>query len=94
LCGIRAELYGELVGGQSEVSEEVANLLLAGVDDLTGRSLVDGGCDIPAELLESVAELLLERVCRQRGFARHWFLLSDANRQLLRPKPSRRFSQK
>jgi len=64
LRGVGAELYGEVVGGQSEVRQQVADLLLTGVDDLTGGSFVDGLSDVTAELLESVAELLLERVGR------------------------------
>lgn len=93
--GVGAELEGDLVSGESKVGQEVADLLLTGVDDLTGGSFVDSLGDVSAELLESVAELLLERVGRQGGLARHWFLLSvAANRQLLRPRPSRRFSQK
>ena len=41
--GVEAELDCGLVGGSPEVGEEVANLLLAGVDDLAGGCAVDGG---------------------------------------------------
>lgn len=82
--GIGAELESDLVSGESKVSEEVANLLLAGVDDLTGRSLVDGGRDISAELFKADAKLFLKSACRQSGDAGHWLLLSThANSQLL-----------
>jgi hypothetical protein len=83
LCGVGAELEGDLVSSQSKDGEQIANLLLAGVDNLTGGSLVDGGGDISAELLEADAELLLEGVRRQSGIAGHWLLLSTrANTQL------------
>jgi hypothetical protein len=42
LRGVGAELDGGLVSGLSEVGEEVANLLLAGIDDLTGGRLEIG----------------------------------------------------
>lgn len=82
--GVGAELEGDLVSGESKVGEQVANLLLAGVDDLTGGSSVDGGSDISAELFEADAKLFSEGVCRQSGDAGHWLLLStQANSQLL-----------
>jgi hypothetical protein len=80
LRGVGAELDGDLVGGPSEVGEQVTNLLFAGVDDLTGGSLVDGGSDFPAQLLEALAELLLESVCREGRFRRHGLLLSQVTR--------------
>jgi hypothetical protein len=77
LCGVGAELKSNLVSGQSKVGEQVANLLLAGVDNPTSGCLVDGGGDISAELLEADAELLLEGVRRQRGG--RWTLASPVN---------------
>lgn len=53
--GIEAELDGGLVGGLSELSEEVADLLLAGVDDLASGSPVDSGGHILTKLLEAAA---------------------------------------
>lgn len=82
--GVGAELESDLVSGQSKVGEEVANLLLAGVDNLPGGCLVDSGGNISAELLEADAELLVEGIRRHRGVAGHWLLLSTrANWQLL-----------
>src|SRR5438874_13218549 len=57
LRGVGAELQGGLVGGLSEVRQEVAHLLLAGVDDLTGGSRVDGSGDVLTELLETATQL-------------------------------------
>jgi hypothetical protein len=62
LRGVGAELEGGLVGGRSEGGEEVADLLLAGVDDRPGGSLVDGGGHVPAELLEVVTEVVAKGV--------------------------------
>ena len=56
--GVEAELDGGLVGGLSEVGEEVADLLLAGVDDRPGGGGVDGGGNALTELLEAAAQLL------------------------------------
>jgi hypothetical protein len=55
LRGVGAELDSGLKGGLSEVSEEVADLLLALIDDRSGRSRVDGGGHILAKLLEATA---------------------------------------
>src|SRR5919205_2336394 len=60
LLGLEAELDSGLVGGLAEARQEIAHLLLAGVDDLTGWRLVDGLGHPPAELLELRAELLHE----------------------------------
>src|SRR4051794_26950027 len=60
LLGLEAELDGVLVGGLAGAGQEVADRLLAGVNDLAGRGLVDGIDDPPAELLELGAELLDE----------------------------------
>ena len=56
--GVGAELDGGLIGGGAEVSEEVTNLLLAGVDDRSGGCGVDGGSHILTKLLEAAARLL------------------------------------
>jgi hypothetical protein len=48
-------LDGGLVGELAETSEEVANLLLAGIDDLAGWGLVDGVGYPLTELLELAA---------------------------------------
>ena len=56
--GVGAELEGGLVGGRPEVSEEVADLLLAAVDDGPGRGVVDGGSHVPTEFLEALAQLV------------------------------------
>jgi hypothetical protein len=75
LRGVGAELDGGLIGGGAEVSEEVTNLLLAGVDDRSGGCGVDGGSHILTKLLEAAAQLLQEGVRRQGGFGRHDLLL-------------------
>jgi hypothetical protein len=51
-----------LVSFATEVDEEVADLLLAGVDDVTGRGLVDGIGDAATEFLEAAAQALQEGV--------------------------------
>ena len=71
--GIGAELQGGLVGGLAEVRKEVADLLLAGVDDLAGGSTVDGGGHVPAQLLEAALQLSQQSVRRQGRFASHGF---------------------
>ncbi len=55
--GVQTELYGGLVGGLTQVREEVADHLLTGVDDLASRSPVDGVRDLLAELVEFAAQL-------------------------------------
>ena len=55
--GVEAELDGGLKRGQSEVGEEVADLLLAGVDDLAGGGEVDRSGHILTKLLEATAQL-------------------------------------
>jgi hypothetical protein len=55
LRGVGAELEGGLIGDLSEVGEEVANLLLAGIDDLSGGRLIDGGSHILTQLLKMAA---------------------------------------
>jgi hypothetical protein len=55
LRGVGPELQGDLVGSLAEVSEEVADLLLAGVDDLAGGGEVDGGGNVLTQLLEAAA---------------------------------------
>jgi hypothetical protein len=76
LRGIEAELDGGLIGGQSEVGEEVADLLLAGVDDLAGGGGVDRGRHILTESLEATAQLLQEGVGEQGRFGGHGRLLT------------------
>jgi hypothetical protein len=74
LRGVGAELDGGLVSGLSEVGEEVANLLLAGIDDLTGGRLVDGLGHVLTELLEASTQLFQKGVRREGGFGRHRLL--------------------
>jgi hypothetical protein len=64
LRGVGAELDGGLISGLSKVGEEVADLLLAGIDDLTGGCLVDGVSDVLTELLEASAELMQKSIRR------------------------------
>lgn len=73
--GVGAELKGGLIGGRSEVSQQVANLLLTGVDDLTGRSPVDGGSHILTQLLEAASQLIHKGVRGQEGVSCHAILL-------------------
>src|SRR6185312_17110977 len=60
LRGIEAELNGGLIGGLTEVGEEVTDLLLRGIDDLTGGGLVDGGGHMLTKLLEAATQLVQE----------------------------------
>jgi hypothetical protein len=76
LRGIEAELDGGLIGGLSEVGEEVADFLLASIDDLAGGGGVDGGSHTLTKLLEAATHLLQEGVGGQGGFGGHERLLS------------------
>jgi hypothetical protein len=78
LRGIEAELHGGLVGGLPEVSEEVSDLLLGGVDDLAGGGLVDGGGHVLTELLEAAAQLFQKGGGRSGRFSGHGLLLGGA----------------
>lgn len=69
--GVGAELDGGLVGGPSEVREEVADLLLAGVDDLAGRGGIDGSGDVLTKLLKAAAQLFQQSDRRQGRFGGH-----------------------
>src|SRR3954447_15827318 len=75
LLGPEAELDSGLVGGLAEAGQEIADLLLAGVDDLAGRSLVDGIDHPPAELLELLAQPLHEVLGADLRWALHRFFL-------------------
>ena len=75
--GIEAELDGSLIGGSPEVGEEVADLLLAGVEDLAGGGGVDCGGHTLTKLLEAAMQLLQEGVGGQGGFGGHELLLCD-----------------
>ena len=55
--GIEAELDSGLESGVPEVGEEVADLLLACVDDRPSRGGVDGGGHLLTKLLEAAAQL-------------------------------------
>jgi hypothetical protein len=50
-------LEGDLIGGLSEVGKQVADLLLAGIDDLTVGRLVNGGGHRRTQLLEPATQL-------------------------------------
>jgi hypothetical protein len=65
LRGIEAGLDGGLVGAAAEVGEEVANLLLAGVDDLAGGCLVDRVGDLLAEALEVGTKVFAKVIGRE-----------------------------
>jgi hypothetical protein len=75
LRGVGAELDGGLKGGRAEVREQVADLLLAGSDDLPGRGPVDGVRYLPTQFLKAAAELFEKDICRQGWFGRHGLLL-------------------
>jgi hypothetical protein len=74
LRGIEAELEGGLIGGLPKLGEEVADLLLAGVDDRPGGGSVDGGSHPLTKLLEAAPQLLEEGVGGQEGFGGHGLL--------------------
>jgi hypothetical protein len=65
LRGVQTHLQGGLVSLAAEGSEEVADLLLAGVDDAAGGRLVDGLGDVLAEALEARTQQFLEGFRRQ-----------------------------
>lgn len=69
--GVGAELDRGLIGGLSEVRQKVADLLLAGIDDLTGGRLVDGGGHLLTQVLEASTQLFQKDVRRQGRFGRH-----------------------
>ncbi len=71
LRGVGAELNRSLIGGLSEVRQKVADLLLAGIDDLTGGRLVDGGGHLLTQVLEASTQLFQKDVRRQGRFGRH-----------------------
>src|SRR3954467_12273976 len=71
LRGVGAELDGGLIGDLSEVREQVADLLLAGVDDVAGRGRVDGSGHVLAQLLEMPAQLIQEGVGGKGRFEGH-----------------------
>ena len=73
--GLGAELDGGLIGGLAEVSEEVADPFLAAVDDLAGRSGVDGVGHILTKLLEAAPQLIQQDVRRQKRCGWHGVLL-------------------
>ena len=77
LRGVEAELDGGLERGKSEVGEEVADLLLAGVDDLAGGGVIDGGGHILTESLEVAAKLIQEGTGGDGWFSGHRLLLFD-----------------
>jgi hypothetical protein len=60
LRGREAGLDGGLVGLLAEVGEEVTAFLLAGVEDVPRRGVVDGVGDLLAAALEARAELFAE----------------------------------
>ena len=69
--GVESELHSGLVGVLSELGEQVADLLLAGVDDLAGGSLVNGLGDVATEALKLAVQLPQQVVCRQLGLGFH-----------------------
>jgi hypothetical protein len=71
LRGFESELEGGLEGGGAEVSEQVADLLLAGVDDLPGGGLVDGVGHVAAERLETASQLFEQVLGGELGLAVH-----------------------
>jgi hypothetical protein len=74
LRGVGAELDGSLKGGLSEHSEQVADLLLAVVDDLASGSGVDGGGHLQAQFLEATTQLLQKHLGGKDRFGGHRFL--------------------
>src|SRR3954469_16677873 len=89
LPGPGAELDGGLVGGLAEAGQEIADLLLAGVDDPAGWGLVDGIGHPPAELLELGAELLDEGLGGDLRWIIHgWFLGVGSAEANASPGPS------
>src|SRR5947208_1986617 len=75
--GVESELHSGLIGGLSEVGEQVADLFLAAVKDLAGGGLVDGVGDISTELLELALELLQQFVGGELRLGVHGRLLAE-----------------
>lgn len=75
--GVGTELQGGLVGSLSEVSKQVPNLLLAGIDDLTGGRLVDGGGHRHTQLRETATQFFHKDVRGEGRFGRHRLLLKE-----------------
>jgi len=71
LRGFEAELECGLIGGQAKVGEQVADLLLGGVEDLAGGGGVDGGGDVMAKLLELTAQLVEQILGRKLRLVGH-----------------------
>lgn len=69
--GVESGLDGSLVDVLAEVGQEVADLVLAGVDDVSRGSLVDGVGDLLAETFEAVAQLFTEVVGAELGLGIH-----------------------
>src|SRR5215831_8243770 len=81
LRGLESELECGLVGGQPEVGEYVADLLLGGVDDLSCRGGVDGRGDVGAELLEVTTQMVKQVLGRKLGLVVHGALQSGGGGQ-------------
>src|SRR4051812_27893595 len=67
LRGVEAELDGGLEGRGAEVGEQVADMLLGLVDDVSGLGVVDGQGDALAELLEGGEQAVAEVLGGQLG---------------------------
>ena len=69
--GIEAGLDGGLEGFVAEVGEETAHRVLAGVDNLSRGSLVDGVGDLLAEAFKAGAQEFAEGVRGELGLGVH-----------------------
>ena len=78
---MRSRLVSEL----SKVRKEIADFFLAGVDDLAGRSRVDGGGHLMAKLLEAFTQLLEQSVSGNGRFGSHGRVLSGRENEIASP---------
>ena len=69
--GIDSHLHGRLIGLLAKAREEVADLLLAGRDDMPRRRLVDRVGDLPERLLDLPPHLPDVLIARQLDFGLH-----------------------
>ncbi len=69
--GLESKLNGSLISGLSEVRKQVADLLLAGIENLPGGGGVDRVGNVLTEFLEVAAQLVEKVVSGKLGVGVH-----------------------